>query len=168
MLTVVSDASTLVLLVKAEIIDDLLEIANLLVPQKVYKEAVVRGKEKGAEDAYKIEKLIQEGRIQVKEVPKAKLDHIQSLFGLKSGERDTIALAQTLDIQNVLTDDKKAINACKVLNLKFETAINILVQLKRHGIISMEKAKDALDKLEEFGWYDNVIMKEARGDLGEG
>ncbi len=52
--------------------------------------------------------------------------------------------------------------------LKFETAINILVQLKRKDIIGMEKAKDALNKLEEFGWYDSVIIKEAIGDLSEG
>lgn len=166
-LTIIANASTLVLLTKAGLIDNLLEVANLLIPQKVYEEAVVSGKKKGAEDAYKIEKLVQETRIQIKDVPKNEIDQIQSLFNLKSGERDTIALAQSIDVQNVLTDDKKAINACRALDLKFTTAIDILVQLEIQGIIDLDKAKEALDRLEKFGWYDKSLIQKARGDLGE-
>lgn len=74
-------------------------------------------------------------------------------------------LAQSLGISNILTDDKKAINVCRVLNLRFVTALDVLVQLRKNGIIDLEEAEDALHKLDEFGWYSRTLIKKVEGDI---
>lgn len=61
MTTIVANASSLVLLTKAEILGYFIKKVQLIIPRKVYEEAVIKGKEKGAADAYKLEKLTQEG-----------------------------------------------------------------------------------------------------------
>ncbi len=59
-------------------------------------------------------------------------------------------------------DDKKAINACKVLGLKFITALDILLAMYKRGVILKEEANTYLNKLEEFGWYDRRLRASKR------
>ncbi|MFO7966398.1 MAG: hypothetical protein R6U44_02235 [Archaeoglobaceae archaeon] len=126
---------------------------------------MIKGKEKGAADAYELEKLIQEGKILLRDVSSKDIQKIESIYNIKAGERDMLALAQSLEISNLLTDDKKAINVCKALNFRFTTALDVLVQLRKVGIIDLEKADDALNKLDEFGWYSRTLIKKAEGDI---
>lgn len=49
----VCDASTLILLTKADLIDTVLKLKNLIIAEKVYEETVRRGKQKGLADAFK-------------------------------------------------------------------------------------------------------------------
>lgn len=62
-------------------------------------------------------------------------------------------------------DDKKAINASKVLGLKFITALNIVVAMCLKGEISKEEAEKQIDMLDELGWYNIKLIKKARQDI---
>lgn len=165
MITIVANASSLILLTKAEVLEYFLKKAQLVIPRKVYEEAVIKGKEKGTADAYKLEKLIQEGRILLRDVSSKDIQRIESIYNIKAGERDMLALAQFLEISNLLTDDKKAINVCRALDFRFTTALDVLVQLRKEDMIGLEKADDALNKLDEFGWYSRMLIKKAEGDI---
>lgn len=52
--------------------------------------------------------------------------------------------------------------------MKFATALNVLVALKREGIIDPERAEKSLRELETFGWYNERLIDRARRDLGAG
>jgi predicted nucleic acid-binding protein len=162
---IVADVSTLILLAKAESIEMVLEHGTILIPQAVYKEAIEMGKERGLEDAYRLEKLYLEGKIQTQEPSKVAKERVRLLFGLRGGECDVLALAQESGIDNVLTDDKRTINACKVLGLRFATALNALVALTRQGIMDSAKAEATLKELETLGWYNEMLIDRVRRDL---
>lgn len=76
-----------------------------------------------------------------------------------------LALAKDMNIKCIICDDKKAINASKVLGLKFITALNIIVAMCLKGEISKEEAEKQIDMLDEFGWYNIKLIKKARQDI---
>jgi len=164
---IAADSSSLILLAKSGLIDCLVKNSGILITKSVYKEAIEKGKIKGYQDSYKLEKLLQESKIKIKEPSEKTRRKIESLCSLYLGEKDTIALALDEKIP-VICDDKKGINACKILGIRFTTALNILLSLSRKERISKNNAFDALEKLKEFGWYGHglleAIEKEIKGE----
>jgi len=70
-----------------------------------------------------------------------------------------------MNIKCIVCDDKKAINASKVLGLKFITALNIIVAMCLKSEISKEEAEKQIGMLDEFGWYNVKLIKKARQDI---
>ncbi len=159
------DSSSMILLAKAGLLEKLLSERLAVIPTAVYNESVVRGKEKGREDAYLIEHLVKSGKITISDPKKSTCIEIGSLFNLHSGERDVLALAKDMNIKCIICDDKKAVNASKVLGLKYITALNVIVAMYIKGKISKEEAEKQIDILDEFGWYNNKLIKKARHDI---
>jgi predicted nucleic acid-binding protein len=136
----------------------------LIIPKTVYDEAIRKGVEMGKYDAYLLEKLVHDGRIQVMQSNKESLKEVQDFFSLHCGESDAISLCKDIKAECLLCDDKKAINACKVLGLKFATALNILSAMHTAGRISNEEANASLNRLEEFGWtHRSIVSKSLAG-----
>ena len=162
---IVSDSSTLILLVKAGLFDKFIKDRQIIIPISVYNETIKMGKEKGYKDAYILEKFMRENKIKVVRPRQHTYQKIQKLFGLSAGERDTIAIAIDSKIKYVLCDDKKAINACKILDLKFITSLDILLAMYKMNKISREEANKSIDKLDEFGWYNLELIKKVRGEI---
>lgn len=138
-----------------------------MITKSVYQEAIEKGKIKGLEDSYKLEKLQQENKIKIEE-PSDKIKRkIERLCSLYLGEKDTVALAFEKKII-VICDDKKALNACKVLKIRFTTALNVLEQLYKKKIISKNKAIEALENLRKYGWYHHsfidMVEKQIKGE----
>jgi len=133
---IIADASSLILLAKSGLLEPVLNMREVIVADRVYEEAVVRGKAKGQADAFQLETYFQAKRLQKKSPSRAHQQAIQRLFNLRAGERDTLALAQELAVSEVLIDDKKGINACRALGLRFATALDVLVALHKRGIIA--------------------------------
>lgn len=161
---VVSDSSTLILLAKAEIIQNLLENKKVYVTKTVKEEAIKRGKEKGKKDAFQLEKLEKKGKIQVKDPTEKKKKKISKLFSLHKGEKEALALASQLSLP-LICDDKKAFNACKVMGIPHATALNILTALYKKDRISKKKAKKSLNKLERFGWYKKELINNTKEEV---
>ena len=63
------------------------------------------------------------------------------------------------------TDDKNAINACKLLNISFTNSLNILIRAKEKNLMTMEEAKTKLDKLSMYGRFKKSIIEDARRRL---
>jgi len=60
---------------------------------------------------------------------------------------------------------KKAINTCRILGIKFITALDILLAMYTNNHISNEKANISLDRLEEFGWYNKELINRIRSEI---
>ena len=52
----ISDASSLILLAKSELLENLLSIHKIVIPPKVYEEVVARGLERNYPDAHLVNK----------------------------------------------------------------------------------------------------------------
>lgn len=163
----VADSSSLILLAKADIIDAVVKKHTIVIQKSVYRESIERGKIKGYESSYKLERLFQKNKIKIEEPSDKIKDKIESLCSLYLGEKDAVALAFEKNIA-VICDDKKAINACKALKVKFATALNVLEQLHKKRVISKNKAILALENLKKYGWYDHsftdIVKKQIRGE----
>ena len=158
---IVLDSSTLILLAKKELLDMFLNNfdGTVAIPKVVREESC----NKKTFNAILIEKKIEEGEIKVYEVEKK--DLVKKLIGdfnLEEGEAEAIILCIERGSKILATDDKNAINACKVLRMKFTTAINILIRLYEKQLIESEKALIKLDNLRVVGRYKEGIIEDAK------
>lgn len=161
----VADASSLILLTKANVIEKVLERNVITIPSQVYEEVVVKGKEKGRKDAFQIEHYKEDGKVEVRAVkPKIK-ERIEKIFNLYGGEGVAVALAIELNTP-ILCDDRKGRNACKVLELKCSSALNILLALYKKGKLTKKEAKESLEKLSRYGWYKQELIDYVKDQIG--
>ncbi|MFH0906504.1 MAG: hypothetical protein V1824_04160 [archaeon] len=148
---IISDTSSLILLTKIKIINNVLEVYEIIIPNKVYLE-IIAGKEKIHTDAFEIEDLINNNIIKIKEPNIEAVNYLENNFKLDAGELYAIALARQLD-QRVLIDDKKGINTCKALNIKYFNVLGLLELLFISNIIDEKKILNALELLSIHAWY---------------
>jgi len=161
---VVLDASTLILITRAELLDPFLAGISLevAIPKEVEKECC--GVKKTL-DALMIQKAIDESRIRVITVKNSKLvNKLQVDFSLGKGEAEAIVLALTRRAE-LLGIDKNGINACKLLGIAFTTAVGILVRCREKGLIARSDALARLETLANYGRYKKSIIENARREL---
>lgn len=159
---IVFDSSTLILLAKAELLDDFIGDygGKVLIPREVEEESCAKKK---SFDALLIKKRIQEKKISVAKISDAVLcARLMKDFHISRGETEALVLALEKKAKLVATDDKNAIKACKLLNLSFTSAIAILVRMSEKGVIDINRAKAALIALDKGGRYSDAILKKAK------
>ena len=158
------DASTLILLARTELLEKFLDSfhGEVLIPAEVQRECCV----KKSLDALLSEKAIREGRITVRRFKESRLSlQIRNDFMLGKGEAEAIALALSAKAKLLGIDDKRGINACKLLKLQFTTAIDILLRMREKGLIEKQAALLKLAALERYGRYGSAIVEDARRKL---
>jgi predicted nucleic acid-binding protein len=159
---VVCDASTLILIAKAELLDPFLAGSKLgvTIPGEVEKECC--GSKKTL-DALMIQKAVDEARIEVVAVKNRRLvAKLRADFSLGKGEAEAIALALDEKAQLLGIDDKNGINACKLLGIAFTTAVGILIRSREKGLLEGPDALAKLAILAKYGRYKNSIIEDAR------
>jgi len=159
---IIFDASTLILMAKAELLDLFLASIKLpvAVPTEVEKECCCSKK---ALDALIIQKALDESRIEVVAVKNRRLvAKLQADFSLGAGEAEAIVLALNEKAQLLGIDDKNGINACKLLGIAFTTAVGILIRTREKGLLEGPDALAKLGLLAKHGRYKNSIIEDAR------
>ena len=161
------DASTLILLAKAELLETFLAHINqpVVIPKEVARECCGA---KRSLDALMIQKAIDNGQIGVLPVRNRKLSaEIRSDFPLGKGEAEVLTLAAEAEEEArvVAIDDRHGINACKLLKLPFVTAISILIAMGENGWVGQREALRKLEALERYGRYKAEIIADARSRL---
>ncbi len=154
----VFDASTIILLAKVTLLRTMCGQWNIIITAGVEKEIMQKP---GSEDAKIINRLVEEGA--VNEV-KAPLTNSKEEFGLGLGEAESLQLAFEEKIM-VATDDGKAIKTCKVMGIRFVTAIHCLLYLHKNKFIDTKIALEKLKNLEKYGRYNSEIMRDARQQI---
>lgn len=161
----ICDSSSLILLIKSDIIKYILSKNVIVIPKSVYIETVEKGKLKGAEDSYIVERFVEKSLIKVIEPKDKTRKKVKKLCNLHLGERDVIALAIDRKFK-VLCDDKKGRNACEVFGIKSATALNILFGLFKKKRINKKQALERLSKLHIHGWYRDSLITHVRDKIG--
>ena len=159
---IVFDASTLILIAKAELLD--LFLTNVSVPVAIPGEVEREccGSKK-ALDAVVIQKAVDGSRIKTIVIKNHRLvTKLQADFSLGRGEAEAIALAVNEKAQLIGIDDKNGINACKLLGLAFTTAVGILVRSREKGLLEGPEAVEKLRRLAKYGRYKDSIIDDAR------
>ncbi len=145
-----SNSGPLIHLARVGLIDFLLKLYDIvLIPESVYNEVVIKGKEEGYSDAIIVEQAIVEKRIIVKTV-KSENKEVFS-FNLHSGELDVIRLALDSKTELVLLDDDEARIIARGLKLKVKGTLGVLIDLVKNRYLGL---KDSLRYLKEL----NSIM----------
>ncbi|KXA94266.1 hypothetical protein AKJ36_03165 [candidate division MSBL1 archaeon SCGC-AAA259I07] len=134
---------------------------TLIIPNVIKKESI----RKDTYDAKLIKKLIKEDEIKVENPESsAEAERLKEEFAMEE-EAHAIVLADEKDCV-LATDDGQAIKACKILDIKFTTAVDFLIRAYERNELSREIALEKLDKLETYGRYSPKIMEFARGKIG--
>jgi len=164
---IVFDSSTLILLAKAELLETFIYAfpGKVMIPEKV-KSEVFRS---DGEEVPIISRLIKERKIMVVNVKKQRqIKKLMTDFNIDIGEAEAIILALEKRCNIVATDDRNAIRTCKILKLRFITAISILVRIFEKGLIARDEARATLYRLASAGRYAEKIINNAAERLKGG
>lgn len=88
-------------------------------------------------------------------------------FNINKGEAETLAIAKNKNL-GIATDDRPTIKACKILDIKFATAIHFLIKLYEKGKLTKDMALEKLKNLENYGRYKEEILVNARKEIEGG
>jgi predicted nucleic acid-binding protein len=164
---IISDASTLILLQKVALLDKLVKKARFIIPQEVYSEAIIKGKNVKSKDSYLIEDKITDNIIKVKNVKNMKkVSQIMSEFGLARGESEAIALFLEENADILAIDDHKAINICKIYKIPFMTALTFVINAHSTKLIMKNEAKEMIKNLGVYGRYKDELIYAALNYFG--
>jgi predicted nucleic acid-binding protein len=119
-------------------------------------EVVDEGKRKGVPDAVVLEKLFSSKVLQVVE-PKDKefLSRLLRTRGLHVTDAEVLALARELDGLAVV-DDEVARKTAKVYGIAYVGTPYVLVRAVSEGIITKEKAQQAVNEMVSAGWRCSI------------
>ena len=159
---IVFDASTLILVAKAELLDAFLAGSKrkAAIPGEVERECC--GVKKTL-DALMIQKALDGGQIKVFPVKDKKIvAKLQADFSLGKGEAEAIALAAHERAGLLGIDDKNGINACKMIGIPFTTAMGVLVHSREKGWIDRSSSLIKLATLAMHGRYKDSIIADAK------
>ena len=154
----VFDSSTAILLAKIGLLDQLSQRLKIIFPEAVKEETT---KKKDSFDSKLIISMINENKIKIRASNQSKVNKLIKDFNIEKGEAEALELAR--EKKRVLaTDDGPSIKACKILNIKFTTAIHFLIRFYEKGILDKEMAMVKLQSLEKYGRYDYSIIKDSK------
>lgn len=161
---IIFDSSTLILLAKIDILRDVTKEFKVIIPNKVKDECT----KKDLFDAKIILSLLKEGLIETKRVgATGTINKLRKDFNLHLGEAEALCLAMDGKC-SLAVDDGPTMKACKVLNIRFLTAIHFLIKLVKIGKMDKQMARAKLEKLSFYGRYNRRIVEDALNRLEGG
>ena len=150
----ISNSSTIILTAKITLLPKFLDaVKSVTITSVVYEEIL----KKDSFENLTIKKEIENGRIKIKKVDENFYSNIIKSFKLDEGEASTFALYDKRKYGAILTDDRELIKLCKINNIKFISAMAIVVMLFRKKIIIKGEALEKIERLQGYGRYSNDI-----------
>lgn len=141
---VIVDSTVLIYLSKIgelELLDELFD--NVLVPEAVHEEVVVRGLEQGYSDALAVDEA---EFLSQREVENEDIEYLRESANLGVGESEAITLARTENCY-CLTDDRAARKTAESLGVKVGGTVYVFLAALRNDVIDFEKYETSLDAL---------------------
>lgn len=142
MMIVISDATPIISLIKIRSLDILEKMYNkIIIPKAVHDELIINIDYQSEIDTIKkctfFEIRIVEGDLS--------LSILQNQLKLDLGESEAIVLANNINADLIIIDEKKARRIAKDIGLNVTGTLGILIKAKRQGLV--EKLKPLLDEL---------------------
>ncbi len=146
----VSNSTPLIYLAKIgklKLLKELFE--KVYIPEEVFEEVVVKGRELNKKEVFLLEELIEEGFIEVTgaTVPDKRIET------LHRGEMAAISVALDRKIETLLIDDREALEVARVFGLHPVRTTAVLLMFYRNGIIDYKGFCDSLLRLSEEGYF---------------
>ncbi len=158
-----SNTSTLVLLAKIGCLEEFIEMTpKIEIPMQVEREALF---DKESYYARLIQKLIEEGKINVKNVDGNKTGNIMGKFRFGKGEAATYIMFDKNKHKAILTDDGELIKLCKLEKIPFICAMAVVIRLYEERKLSKEKVLEKLKELNEMGRYSKELYEHFKGEV---
>lgn len=160
---VVSNATPLIYLAKVGRLDLLRRVfGEVYVPEEVKVEVVDRGKQLGREDAYLVERAVDEGWLRV-----LRAELVEVPIRLQPGEVAALSLAKSLGLREVLVDEASARAAARLLDLTPRGTVYVLLKALEDGEVDLDGFLEALSQMigQGFRLKEEVyveVVREAR------
>jgi len=122
-----------------------------IIPESVYNEVVIKGKEMGKADALIAEDLIKSGIITVLQ-PERAFDSFNLDLEVHQGEIDVLSLAHGLSSLAIIDDDV-ARTAGQILDVEVHGTIYLIFKMVRIGKLSKSDAKGKLNEMISNGFW---------------
>ncbi|MGQ4875960.1 MAG: hypothetical protein ACP6IY_17985 [Promethearchaeia archaeon] len=152
----VSNSGPLIHLTKVNLLDYLfLLFSTILIPESVYEEVVVRGKENNYADAFLIENKIKSGQIKIIKVNIEKNFYFSS--NLHQGELEAIYLAFKSGKDLILLDDEEARIFARTLKIKVKGTLGILLDLVKSKYLQINDALKYLKELNNIMYLSSDV-----------
>lgn len=135
----------------------------ILIPQSVYNEIVVKGKEEGHSDAIILEQAISNEKIKVEKV-KSDTQKI-STSKLHQGEINAILLALQSEVEIILLDDEEARIFARKLKIKVKGTLGILIELFKQKFLKLEEALKYLKKINAIMYLSSDVYSYVENKL---
>ncbi len=137
------DADGLIKLQRAGVLGHVAESFSCTVPQAVYDEAVTSGKAHFHRDAEAIERIVAQS---IAIAPTQESNQLE--LNLGAGETAILALV-TRHMHDfvVVSDDRRFLALLRRRGVQHLAPAHLLVVLARRGILTMEEAREALERL---------------------
>ncbi len=162
----ISNSGPLIHLASVGLLDFLFKLYDIiLIPESVYDEVVIKGKDEGYADAILIEHAISDKKIEVKKVA---LDNPEPFSSkLHQGELEAIKLALNSKIELTLIDDEEARIIARGLNLKVKGTLGVLIDLAKNRCLDLNGALHYLKKLNSLMYLSSDAYSFVENELQE-
>lgn len=160
---VVSNATPLIYLAKIGRLDLLRKVfGEVYIPEEVKVEVVDRGKQLGEEDAYLVERAVEEGWLRV-----LSAEPVEVPIKLQPSEVAALSLAKRLGLREVLVDEASARAAARLLDLTPRGTVYVLLKALEAGEMDLDGFLEVLSQMigQGFRLKEEVYVeavKEAR------
>lgn len=161
---IIFDSSTLILLAKITIMREVSKDLKVLISQEVHRETTEK---QNLFDTKIIMSLINEAKVSRINANQEITSKFIKDFNINKGEAETLSIAKN-ERYIIATDDGPTIKACRILNIKFVTAIQFLISSYEKGRLTKEMALEKLKNLENYGRYKEEILINARRKIEGG
>jgi hypothetical protein len=162
---VVADADGLIKLGKSGALVALFSVAEVLVPEAVYEESVVRGKREMYDDAFELERKLREVSAKVIQVVENEQAErlLEDAPSLGPGERAALRVAYESEADAILTDDRAFLGFLAGAGIRALVPAAAIVMLAERGALSVEGAMEALGRI--VGSIRSEVYEAAMEDL---
>ncbi len=160
---VVADASSLILLAKVDALALYGRRVHLLVPRTVVEECAAPDLAARHPDAAVIRGFLEGGLLEVRET----IGTRPLPIALGRGEADALHVFFESGADLLLSDDGRALRACRLLGVPFTSSPRVLVDLCAAGALSRADARRALEFLGTAGRYPTAVIAAALSMLSE-
>jgi len=159
----VLDSDGLIKLTKSGIVELVADRFECFIADEVKKESVVEGKKRLYEDAFVIEKNINEKKIKVLKAKKnTKAQRIEGTKKLGIGEQSALNLFFELDADAIISDDQAFLNVLHRENVPFIIPSDLVARLLELKTLEKKDALSALSIIKPYIKESNYMKAKKR------
>ncbi|MHA1363742.1 MAG: DUF3368 domain-containing protein [Candidatus Freyarchaeota archaeon] len=153
------NATPLIYLAKAGLIEHVGKLPEKkYLPKSVYDEVVTKGKERGLSDAFRVDKLVEEGVIEIKSPSDKKFTkRLLRNQKIHLADAEVMTLARELD-EIALMDDEESRAMANLEKISNHGTVYLMFRFLWKGLITKKEFVNSLNRMIREGWRCSVEL----------